>query len=58
MTIAFVILSFLAGVAVERTRARYRVGQAQTARAEFLMMVGNPVDLEPCEFTHTWQVRR
>ena len=57
MTIAFVLTAFLAGIAVERTRARYRIGQRQSARYDFLMRVGGPVDLEPCEFTQTWQER-
>jgi hypothetical protein len=57
MTIAFVLASFLAGVAVERTRARYRVVKAQTARYEFRMQITRPLDLEPCEFTGFWQER-
>ncbi len=58
MTWLAVIASFIAGMAVERSRSRYRIGQTQSARLDMLMALGGAVDLEPCEFTQTWQERK
>ena len=58
MTWLAVIASFALGVAVERSRARYAIGQRQSARYDMLMALGGAVDLEPCEFSHTWSEKR
>lgn len=52
-----IIISFAVGILVERARSRVRIGQRETARADMLIALGGAVDLDPCEFTHTWQER-
>lgn len=50
-------ISFLAGIAVGWTAARYRVVKRQSDRRDLSFELRSPVDLEPCEFSHGWEVR-
>jgi hypothetical protein len=52
------LLGIAAGSAPRRALSKYRIRERETARLDFLMALGGAVDLEPCEFTHTWQEPR
>jgi hypothetical protein len=62
MTFAAILTAFIIGIAIgsapRRALSRYRVEKRETARFDMLMALGGAVDLEPCEFTETWQERK
>lgn len=53
MILGTAVVSFMTGW----TLAHDRIVKRQAARREFQIQLGNPLDLEPCEFTSHWQVR-
>ncbi|MER9829194.1 hypothetical protein NKJ51_12505 [Mesorhizobium sp. M0134] len=50
---ATAVVSFVAGWVM----AHDRIAKRQASRREFQIQLGNPLDLERCEFTSHWQVR-
>ena len=57
MTIAAAILSFLAGIAVERALARNRITKRQAALRELQMQLSCPLDFALCDESGFWQAR-
>lgn len=58
ITTAFLLGIAAGSAAPRRALSKYRIRERETARLDFLMALGGAVDLEPCEFTHTWQEPR
>lgn len=52
--LASVVIAFGAGW----TGARNRVDQRQAARRELAFELRSPLDLEPCEFSLSWEAQR